>query len=98
MKAWGAEVATICSTKNVTLAHHLGADKVIDYTAGDFTTVLKNYDVVLDTIGRKYESKSLSVLKCLVGQSMRVSSLPRCSSSASLETSSGTYFSLGSIA
>ena len=51
----------------MSLAHHLGADNVIDYTAGDFTTVLKNYDVVFDTIGRKYESKSLSVLKCFGG-------------------------------
>ena len=67
MKAWGAEVATTCSTNNATLAHHLGADKVIDYTAGDFTTVLKNYDVVFDMIGRTYESKSLSVLKWFGG-------------------------------
>ena len=67
MKAWGAEVATTCSTNNATLAHHLGADKVIDYTAGDFTTVLRNYDVVFDTIGRTYESKSLSVLKWFGG-------------------------------
>ena len=67
MKAWGAEVATTCSTNNVTLAHHLGADKVIDYTAGDFTTVLNSYDVVFDTIGCKYESKSLSVLKWFGG-------------------------------
>ena len=67
MKAWGAEVATTCSTNNVALAHYLGADKVIDYTAGDFSTALKNYDVVLDTIGPKYESKSLGVLKCFGG-------------------------------
>ena len=67
MKAWGAEVATTCSTNNVALAHYLGADKVIDYTAGDFSTALKNYDVVLDTIGHKYESKSLGVLKCFGG-------------------------------
>ena len=67
MKAWGAEVATTCSTNNVTLAHHLGADKVIDYTAGDFTTVLNSFDVVFDTIGHKYESKSLSVLKWFGG-------------------------------
>ena len=67
MKAWGAEVATTCSTSNVALAHYLGADKVIDYTAGDFSTALKNYDVVLDTIGHKYESKSLGVLKCFGG-------------------------------
>jgi len=67
MKAWGAEVATTCSTNNVALAHYLGADKVIDYTAGDFSTALKNYDIVLDTIGHKYESKSLRVLKCFGG-------------------------------
>ena len=63
LKAWGAEVTTTCSATNITLAHHLGADKAIDYASGDFSTTLKNYDVVLDLIGQGYERKSLRVLK-----------------------------------
>lgn len=62
LKAWGAEVATTCSTRNVNLAHHLGADKVIDYTRGDFASALHDYDVVLNTV-IGYEKRSLSVLK-----------------------------------
>ena len=63
LKAWGAEVTTTCSAGNITLAHHLGADKAIDYASGDFSTTLSNYDVVLDPIGGDYENKSLKVLK-----------------------------------
>ena len=63
LKAWGAEVTITCSVGNITLAHHLGADKAIDYSSGDFSTTLKDYDVVLDPIGCDYEGKSLKVLK-----------------------------------
>ena len=63
LKAWGAEVTTTCSAGNITLAHHLGADKAIDYVSGDFSTTLSDYDVVLDPIGGGYEGKSLKVLK-----------------------------------
>ena len=63
LKAWGAEVTTTCSADNITLAHHLGADKAIDYTSGDFSTTLSNYDIVLDPIGGNYMGKSLKVLK-----------------------------------
>ena len=61
LKAWGAEVTTTCSASNITLAHHLGADKVIDYASGDFSTTLKGYDVVLDPVCS--EARSLRVLK-----------------------------------
>ena len=67
LKACGAEVTTTCSTNNVSLAHYLGADKVIDYTTGNFATALKGYDVVFDTVGYGYERPSLSVLKCFGG-------------------------------
>lgn len=71
LKSWGAEVTTTCSEANVTLAHRLGADKVIDYTKGDFSEVLSGYDIVLDTI-YGYEKKSLKVLK-LFGDAKYVS-------------------------
>ena len=67
LKAWGAEVTVTCSTQNVTLAHHLGADKVFDYTTGDFSSALKGYDIVLDAVGHKCEGKCMSVLKCFGG-------------------------------
>ncbi|MBJ7483665.1 zinc-binding dehydrogenase [Brevundimonas sp.] len=49
MKAWGAHVATVCSTRNVDLVRSLGADVVVDYTREDFREVLKDYDVAFDT-------------------------------------------------
>ena len=67
LKAWGAEVTTTCSTNNVSLAHYLGADKVIDYTTVNFATALKGYDVVFDTVGYGYERPLLSILKCFGG-------------------------------
>ena len=67
LKAWGADVTVTCATQNVSLAHSLGADKVVDYTAGDFSSALSRYDVVLDSVGSGYEQKSLSVLKLFGG-------------------------------
>ena len=52
MKAWGARVAGICSTRNVELVKRLGADEVIDYSRQEFTGLLGGFDVALDTIGK----------------------------------------------
>ena len=52
VKAWGAEVAAICSTRSVRLVADLGADVVVDYTKRDFRELLADYDVAFDTIGR----------------------------------------------
>jgi alcohol dehydrogenase len=41
----------------------LGADIVIDYKQDDFSTILKEYDLVLDTQGGNTLEKSLRVLK-----------------------------------
>jgi NADPH:quinone reductase-like Zn-dependent oxidoreductase len=41
----------------------LGADIVIDYRKDDFEPILRDYDVVLDTLGGETLKKSLRVLK-----------------------------------
>lgn len=63
LKAWGANVTTTCAMEDTVLAHHLGADKVLDDQTGDFSSVLSGYDIVLDTLGGEFECASLSILK-----------------------------------
>jgi NADPH:quinone reductase-like Zn-dependent oxidoreductase len=62
-KHLGATVATTTSTANVDWVKGLGADVVIDYRKDDFEAVLRDYDVVLDTLGGEVLEKSLRVLK-----------------------------------
>jgi NADPH:quinone reductase-like Zn-dependent oxidoreductase len=45
------------------LVKSLGADIVIDYKKDDFETILKDYDVVLNSQDTKTLEKSLSILK-----------------------------------
>lgn len=52
-KALGAEVTGVCSTAKVDLVRSLGADHVVDYTAGDFTSGEVRYDVIVDTGGMR---------------------------------------------
>ncbi|WP_031365089.1 NADP-dependent oxidoreductase [Caballeronia sordidicola] len=59
----GATVATTTSARNIELVKRLGADIVIDYKKDDFSSILKDYDVVLDTQGGNALEKSLRVLK-----------------------------------
>jgi NADPH:quinone reductase-like Zn-dependent oxidoreductase len=58
-KEFGAEVTAVCSTRNVELAHSLGADRVIDYGEEDFTRRSDRYEVILDIAG----SRSLRELR-----------------------------------
>ncbi len=62
-KQLGAFVATTTSTANVDLMKRLGADVVIDYKKDDFAQVLRDYDVVLNSLGKETLEKSLKVLK-----------------------------------
>ncbi len=59
----GATVATTTSTRNVDLVRSLGADIAIDYKKEDFADVLRNYDVVLNSLDKATLQKSLRVLK-----------------------------------
>jgi alcohol dehydrogenase len=62
-KHLGATVATTTSTVNVDWVKNLGADVVIDYKKDDFETIVRNYEVVFDTLGGETLEKSLRVVK-----------------------------------
>lgn len=62
-KHLGATIATTTSAANIDLVKSLGADIIIDYKKEDFETILKDYDVVLNSQDTKTLEKSLKVLK-----------------------------------
>jgi NADPH:quinone reductase-like Zn-dependent oxidoreductase len=63
LKALGAGVTAVCATANVELVRSLGADRVIDYTAGDFTKGDQKYDVVFDAVGKSSFGRCRRLLK-----------------------------------
>jgi NADPH:quinone reductase-like Zn-dependent oxidoreductase len=62
-KHLGAFVATTTSTANVEWVKALGADVVIDYKQQHFEEELRDYDVVLNSLGSDVLENSLKVLK-----------------------------------
>lgn len=71
-KALGAYVATTVNTENMDFVKSLGADEVIDYKQSlrpnglqtkAFEDVLKDFDVVFDTVGGETSDRSFKVLK-----------------------------------
>jgi NADPH:quinone reductase-like Zn-dependent oxidoreductase len=62
-KSRGAYVIATTSAKNSELVASLGADEVIDYKTQDFAEVVKDIDVVFDTLGGDIQTASWSVLK-----------------------------------
>jgi NADPH:quinone reductase-like Zn-dependent oxidoreductase len=47
----GANVTAVCATDGLALVASLGADRVIDYSVGDFTAEAERYDVIVDAWG-----------------------------------------------
>jgi NADPH:quinone reductase-like Zn-dependent oxidoreductase len=62
-KARGARVFATASAVNTGLVAELGADQFIDYSKTRFEEVVKDADVVLDTIGGDTQERSWQVLK-----------------------------------
>ena len=53
LKALGAEVTAVCSTRNVAMVRDLGADHVIDYTCEDFAQSDRRYDAIIAANGNR---------------------------------------------
>jgi NADPH:quinone reductase-like Zn-dependent oxidoreductase len=62
-KAKGAYVYTTTSTSNVEWVKELGADSVIDYKTEDYKAIVKDADIVFDTLGKKYTTEAFAVVK-----------------------------------
>ena len=63
-KYYGAKhITAVCNTKNIELIKSLGADEVIDFTKEDFTQSTKQYDVILDAVGKSTFLKCKKILK-----------------------------------
>lgn len=62
-KAKGAYVYTTTSTDNIEWVKALGADRVIDYKTEDYKIIVKDVDMVLDTLGNQYTEDAFKVIK-----------------------------------
>ena len=62
-KAKGAYVYTTTSTSNLEWVTELGADKVIDYKTEDYKAIVKDADIVFDTLGKNYTTEAFAVVK-----------------------------------
>ena len=59
----GAHVISTASAANQTYVRGLGADKVIDYNAQDFTKAASGCDAAFDTVGGDVAQRTFAVLK-----------------------------------
>ncbi|HXC97180.1 MAG TPA: NADP-dependent oxidoreductase [Edaphobacter sp.] len=59
----GAYIVATASTRNLALVEQLGANEVIDYKTTHFQDIVRDIDVVFDTVGGQTRDLSWSVLK-----------------------------------
>ena len=62
-KAKGAFVIGTASGKNEEFVRSLGADEFVDYTAQPFEEIVKDVDVVFDTVGGDTQERAFQTLK-----------------------------------
>ncbi len=59
----GVRVTAVCDTPRIALVEGLGADRVIDYTATDFTADSERFDIVFDAVGKSTFGACRKLLK-----------------------------------
>ncbi|MGY0693787.1 NADP-dependent oxidoreductase [Virgibacillus sp. FSP13] len=87
-KHFGAYVASTASGKNEAFLNELGVDKFINYKEENFEEILKDYDIVVDTMGGAIQEKSFDVLK-QGGKLVSIAQPPDEKLAASKEISAG---------
>ena len=63
VKSLGANVTAVCGAPHVELVRGLGADRIIENTAEDFTKDEQTYDVVFDAVGKSSFGRCKRLLK-----------------------------------
>lgn len=63
VKYFGADITAVCNTKNLELIKSLGAADVIDYTKEDFTKKGRQYDYIIDAVGKSSFFKCIKLFK-----------------------------------
>ncbi|GHE36304.1 NAD(P)-dependent alcohol dehydrogenase [Streptomyces capitiformicae] len=63
LKHHGATVTAVCGTPHLELVKSLGADRVVDHTAQDFTEDEQRYDAVFDAVGKSTFGRCKRLLK-----------------------------------
>lgn len=63
LKSLDVTVTAVCATDSLALVKSLGADRVVDYTAGDFTEDERTYDAVFDAVGKSTFGRCRRLLK-----------------------------------
>lgn len=65
LKSIDVTVTAVCDTANLALVKDLGADRVIDYTGGDFAVTAgdQRYDAVFDAVGKSTFGRCARLLK-----------------------------------
>jgi NADPH:quinone reductase-like Zn-dependent oxidoreductase len=69
----GAQVAAVCGPANLAFVRELGAASVVDYRAEAFTDVLRDQDLVFDTIGR---ARAADVTRSLTRHGVHITTVP----------------------
>ncbi|WP_212525333.1 NAD(P)-dependent alcohol dehydrogenase [Actibacterium sp. MT2.3-13A] len=62
-RARGVHVTAVVATRHLELARALGAERVIDYTAEDFTALPDRFDIVFDAVGKESYFRCRRLLK-----------------------------------
>lgn len=62
-KARGAHVVAVVGTRHLDLARDLGADRIVNYEAEDFSATDERFDVVLDAVGKTSYFRCRPLLK-----------------------------------